>query len=48
MLCVPPGEPREDMLSEMHASAMGGHVGLNTTLALAMERLYWPKMYETI
>ena len=47
-LCVPPGEPREDMLTELHASAMGGHVGLNKTLALVTERLYWPKMYDDI
>ena len=47
-LCVPPGKHREDILSELHASAMGGHVGLNKTLALAAERLYWPKMYDDI
>lgn len=47
-LCVPPGQPREDMLLELHAAPMGGHVGLNKTLALAMDRLYWPKMHEDV
>jgi hypothetical protein len=42
-LCIPSaGEPRVQVLLELHATPLGGHFGRDTTLALVRCSVWWP------
>ena len=39
---VNPEVLREEVLKDLHAGTMGGHLGIEKTLARLRERFYWP------
>ena len=39
---------REEILQDLHAGALGGHLGAEKTLAKAKERFYWPGMQRDV
>jgi len=45
---VVPTALREEVLSELHEGAVGGHFGFDKTLARLKERFYWPGQFNDV
>ena len=45
---VIPSALREEVLSELHEGTLGGHFGIDKTLARLKERYYWPGHYNDV
>lgn len=43
---IAPREIREEILQELHAGELGGHLGEEKTLGKAKQRFYWPGMQK--
>ena len=43
-----PDSLRQEVLSDLHEGAIGGHLGTDTTLGRLKERVYWPGHYNDV
>ncbi|KAG7563749.1 Retrotransposon gag domain [Arabidopsis suecica] len=47
-LCIPQGSMRDLILSEAHGGGLMGHFGVDKTLAVVMEHLFWPHLKKDV
>ena len=45
---VVPGPLRDEVLTDLHEGELGGHLGMEKTLARLKERFYWPGHYQDV
>lgn len=47
-LCILVDSMRENVLRELHSGGLVEHFGIDKTIALVVEKYYWPKMRRDI
>ncbi|OMO50971.1 reverse transcriptase [Corchorus capsularis] len=47
-LCIPEGSLREQIIKELHGNGLGGHFGRDKTMAMVVDRYFWPRMRRDV